>query len=189
LRSPCAIEEAVGEVSYTAQVVDSKRKELNVGSVEMGDDVHVGQIIATTTKLRLCFLIVSGNSGSRMKRDTLRNGERFGDNNINRKVRGGMSGGLVEVLGRKKHANISTTSGVVGDEITGFNSDTVLGGNEVGPGANAGADSVKGVAYMGTEGGLAGTLTAKEVITIEVKGGVTAGTRLVDEFRGKTRKA
>jgi hypothetical protein len=100
-----------------------------------------------------------------------------------------MSGGLAEVLGRKKHANISRTSGVVGDEITGFNSDTVLGGNEVGPGANAGADSVKGVAYMGAEGGLAGALTAKEVITVEVKGDVTAGTRLVDEFRGKTRKA
>jgi hypothetical protein len=48
---------------------------LDVGVVEVSNNVDAGQVIATTTKLHLRFLIVPGNSGSRMGCDTLRNGE------------------------------------------------------------------------------------------------------------------
>ena len=62
----------------------------------------------------------------------------------------------------------------------------MVGGNKVSPGAEGGADDMKGVMEMGTEGGLAEAAAAKEVIAEGVKGGMAARAREAGELRGET---
>ena len=59
---------------------------------------------------------------------------------------------------------------VVGDEVVGFNGDTVMGGSEVGPRGEVGADDVEGVTDVGTEGRFVGSLAREVVVTIDIKG-------------------
>ena len=79
--------------------------------------------------------------------------------------------GFWEVLGGEEvDADFSWAGEVVGDEVAGFNGDTVRGGSEVGPRGEVGADDVEGVTDVGTEGRFVGSLAREVVVTIDIKG-------------------
>ena len=78
-------------------------------------------------------------------------------------------------------ANVSRVGEVVGDEVAGFNGDTMMGGSEVGPGGKVGANDVEGVTDVGTEGGFVGSAAGEVVVTIEIKGVATVA-GAIDKF-------
>ena len=50
-------------------------------------------------------------------------------------------------------------------QVAGFEGNTVAGGDKIGPGAEGGADDMKGVADVSTEGRITETAATKEVVT------------------------
>jgi hypothetical protein len=166
-------------------MVDGEREELDVTGVEGGNDVNVCGIIAITTKLRLCFLVVPGGSGSRIGLDTRGSRGRFGDNNVDGQIGGGGGCRAAEVGWKKDQANISGAGRVVRDKVTRFGDNTVAGSDEVGPRANISTDNVKGVMDVGTEHGFADAAAAKEMVTEGVKRGMAARAREMCKIIGE----
>jgi hypothetical protein len=96
---------------------------------------------------------------------------------------------VVEVGGGDEEANISRASGVVEDQVVGFNGDAVAGGNKVGPGVEGRTDDMESVTDVGAEGGFTQLAAAKEVVTKRVKGGMAARARETSELGGEAGKA
>ena len=80
-------------------------------------------------------------------------------------------------------ADVSGVREVAGDEVAGFKGDAVMGGSEVGPRGEVGADDVEGVMDVGTEGRFVGSSAGEVVVTIEIRG-AAAVAGAVDKFRG-----
>ena len=131
------------------QVVNREGKKMYVVLIEVSNDFNTREIVGTATKLRLRILIVPVDCGSRVRRDTVRKGGRFGDNNIDGEICrwAGIRG--AEVARCKKHANIGRAGRVVGDQVTGFGGYAVPRGDKVGPGANVRAENVESVRHGG----------------------------------------
>jgi hypothetical protein len=120
--------------------------------VEVSDDVNTREIVGAAAELRLRFLVVPVDCGSRVGRDTVRKGGRFGDNDVNSEICRGAGIGGAEVAWREEHADISRAGWVVGDQVSWFGGDAVSGGDKVGPGADVRADDMEGVPDVSTEG-------------------------------------
>ena len=155
-------------------MVDGEREELDVTGVEGGNDVDVCGIIAITTKLRLCFLVVPGGSGSRIGLDTRGSRGRFGDNNVDGQIGGGGGCRAAEVGWKKDQANISGAGRVVRDQVMRFGDNTVAGSDEVGPRANVSTDNVKGVTNISNCNVNMGTLSGSKSTSILPKVGSTS---------------
>ena len=67
-------------------------------------------------------------------------------------------------------ADVSRVGEVVGDEVAGFDGDTMTGGSEVGPRGKVGAEDVEGVTDVGAEDGFVGGTAGEVVVTIGIEG-------------------
>ena len=143
----------MAEITDAPQVVNREGKKLDVVLIEVSNDVNTREIVGTATKLRLRFLVVPVDCGSRVMRDTVRKRGRFSDNHVNGEVCrwAGMRG--AEVARCKEQANIGWAGRVVGDQVSGFGGYAVPSGDKVGPGANVRTENVESVTEVGAEGG------------------------------------
>ena len=142
--------------------------------VEGGDDVEVGGVRRVAAKFGLCFLVVPVVSGIRCVGDMGGSRGGRGDNDVNSKVGGGSDIGFGEVGGEEVEANVSRVGEVVGDEVVGFDGDTMMGGCEVGPRGKVGAEDVEGVTDVGTEDRFVGGTAGEVVVTVGIKGAAAA---------------
>ena len=85
-------------------------------------------------------------------------------------------------------ANVSRTGEVVGDEVAGFNGNTMMGGSEVGPRGKMGAEDVEGVTDVGAEDGFIGGMAGEVVVAIGIEGAAAAA-GMIDKFRREAGEA